>query len=271
MAEPAHPEDLPYQVGRTYADYLALGHEHVETPVGRVVRGDDTPRVYIANHLQTLTAETPEEALQALEVLEAELGHLNHRLVVTDPRTSPAVGAVLANAGHSPEATLQMVLPAGHPLSNAPRVGADIRPVTSDGDWVSLGRLMAEDHANRPEATRIDAVTSAQMLATKRGKAPDVQFFIARCDGEDAAYFSSWPGSCGLAMVENLATREVYRRRGLAGALVHQCVADARARAGGEPAVLIGADPDDWPKGYYARLGFRPTCLTWGWLRRTPR
>jgi hypothetical protein len=38
-------------------------------------------------------------------------------------------------------------------------------------------------------------------------------------------------------------------------------------RARGAAQVLIGADPSDWPKRFYADLGFRPACVTWGWLR----
>jgi len=40
--------------------------------------------------------------------------------------------------------------------------------------------------------------------------------------------------------------------------------ADTRARGARE--VLIGADPTDAPRDFYAALGFRPACLTWGFL-----
>jgi GNAT superfamily N-acetyltransferase len=68
-------------------------------------------------------------------------------------------------------------------------------------------------------------------------------------------------------MVEDLFTLPRYRNRGIARALIHHCVDDARAR--GAENVLIGARPDDTPKNIYAAMGFEPTCLTRNWLKRT--
>ena len=66
-------------------------------------------------------------------------------------------------------------------------------------------------------------------------------------------------------MVEDLFTRPSHRNRGIARALIHHCVADARAR--GAVDVLIGAIYDDTPKNAYAAMGFESTCLTWEWLK----
>ena len=51
-------------------------------------------------------------------------------------------------------------------------------------------------------------------------------------------------------------------------ALIAHCVADARAR--GADAVVIGSDPNDWPKTLYARLGFRPLWVERAWMRHDP-
>ena len=37
-------------------------------------------------------------------------------------------------------------------------------------------------------------MVTAEMVATKRVKAPALQFFLAAVDDEDCAFFSSWPG-----------------------------------------------------------------------------
>jgi GNAT superfamily N-acetyltransferase len=105
------------------------------------------------------------------------------------------------------------------------------------------------------------------MVRTKRAK-PGLRFWLARVDGTDAGFFSAWPGVEGVGMVEDLFTLPRFRRRGVARALVHRAVQDARARGARE--VLIGADPGDTPKAFYARLGFRPACLTWSWLWTPP-
>jgi GNAT superfamily N-acetyltransferase len=88
---------------------------------------------------------------------------------------------------------------------------------------------------------------------------------IRPVDGAAVAYFSSWPGIAGVGMVEDLFTLPSHRGRGIARALIHHGVADARTR--GAQSVLIGSDPDDTPKHLYAAMGFEPTCVTWGWTR----
>lgn len=249
---------------RTYRRYLALGHEEVEGPQGRVVREARAPRIYDANHLQAVSAGT-EEALDAVLAFAAkELGGMRHRHVLVEPATPPAVSARLALEGYRSKATLQMLLAGA--LEGPPPPGVPIRRVEAEADWASLRTLLREDHvedcARQGLETYAEEVTD-QMLAVKRCK-PDLRFWLARAEGEDVAFFSSWPGEDGCGMVEDLFTLPRHRRRGIARALVHHAVADARARGARE--VLIGADPADTPKAFYAALGFRPVCLTWSFL-----
>ena len=89
---------------------------------------------------------------------------------------------------------------------------------------------------------------------------------MAWVDGAPVAFFSSWPGRGGVGMVEDLFTLPSHRTRGIARALIHHCVGDARAR--GASAVLIGSDPEDTPKEIYEAMGFEPTCLTRNWLKQ---
>jgi GNAT superfamily N-acetyltransferase len=144
-----------------------------------------------------------------------------------------------------------------------------IREIASEADWGVLAGLLRRDHEEEARKERrppwAQAVTD-QMLATKRAKAPPFRWWIARLEDRDAGFFSSWPGIDGVGMVEDLFVQPELRRRGIARALIHHAVADARAR--GADRVLIGADPNDWPKRLYADLGFAPTCITWSWLKR---
>ena len=80
-----------------------------------------------------------------------------------------------------------------------------------------------------------------------------------------AGYFSSWAGTGGVGQVEDLFVSPRFRRRGIAMALLHHCI--ARARADGAGPVVIGADPTDTPKEIYARMGFRPVALKRAWWR----
>lgn len=250
---------------RTYTAYLALGHTLREGPGGRVVRAPDAPQIYDANHVQRVTAASAAEVEALLGFAERELDGLEHRSVVADPSTPPGLLARLALEGYVPRATLQLVLEG--PLRGAPPpADVALRLVEAPPDHASLRRLLREDHvedcARLGRAVYAETVTD-QMLATKRAK-PALRFWLASVAGEDAGFFSSWPGEDGMGMVEDLFTLPRFRRRGVARALIHHAVADARARGARE--VLIGADPTDTPMQLYARLGFEPTCLTWSWL-----
>ena len=90
------------------------------------------------------------------------------------------------------------------------------------------------------------AGVTEQMVAAKRVKAPDLRFWLARADGTDAAFFSSWPRRDGVGIVEDLFTRPEFRHRGIATALIAHSVADARERGAG--LVAISARAADTPK-----------------------
>ncbi len=62
-----------------------------------------------------------------------------------------------------------------------------------------------------------------------------------------------------MGQVEDLYTLPKYRKRGIASALIHHCVADARAKGAGP--VIIAANPTDTPKHIYAAMGFRPVAV----------
>ena len=94
------------------------------------------------------------------------------------------------------------------------------------------------------------------MLTDYRGKLADTigaRFFAARVDGRLA-------GCCELyvdgdeAQIESVETLEEFRGRGLARAYV-LAAADA-GREAGAGWIHLWADTDDWPRHWYARLGF---------------
>ena len=93
---------------------------------------------------------------------------------------------------------------------------------------------------------------------------PAGRLWLARVDGRDGAHLSSWPGENGVGKHEDLLTHPALGNRGVALAVIHHGVWDARERGAGP--VVIGARPEDTPKRLYARLGFRPFCVCRSWL-----
>jgi len=250
---------------RTYMAYFELGGQVLSRPGYVGVREDAAPVVYDVNHLQ-LGPEARSDA--AFRMLEEIFGDRAYRRVMTDPLSAPACVAALAQADFEPDATLQGLL-TGALRGPAPEPW-EIRPVDSERDWQRLDRLVRADHVEVDQRTGKDVYSEAlteEMQRVRRRVAPEVQFFLAWAEGEAVGFFSSWPGKGGVGMVEDLFTLPEHRGQGIARALIHCCVADARAR--GARSVLIGSEPDDTPKRLYAAMGFEPTCLTTAWTMRT--
>jgi len=269
--------DVSRALCETYLAYHRLAGEVREGPACRAVRNDAAPTVWDANHLQIGPADTDADADRVFAFHEAELGHHAHRQIKTTPFLAPALAARLALENYAPNPTLQGLL-AGPLAGPAPRA-CDIRPVASEDNWAALDGLARLNHVETNEKLGKELLTeavTAAMQAIFRSNAEEIHFFLAWSEGEAVAYFSSWPGPGSAAttapgagrvgMVEDLYTRPDHRGRGLARALIHHCVADARAR--GADAVVIGADTGDTPKAIYAAMGFAPTCLTPAWRPR---
>jgi GNAT superfamily N-acetyltransferase len=251
----------------TLLGYFELGNE-VEAGDGvRWVRNPACAEIYDANHGSAVRAATPAQIDAVLREADDRYAGLAHRTYKVDPGTPTAFEARLLLDGYQGEAELQLLL-TGDLRADARPV--DIRPVETPADWASVARLTRRDHEE--EATKEhrppyrSSVTTA-MVATKRAKAPALRFFLATDDdGEDCAFFSSWPGIDGVGKVEDLFTAPEHRRKGIATALIAHAVDDARRRGAGP--VLIGADPTDTPKDMYAALGFTPACVLRSYTKR---
>ncbi len=258
----------PELLGRacaTLTGYFELGNRVLEAPGARFVRNPQYPLVYDANHVCAARASTPQALDELLRAVEDEFAELRHRQFKCDPRTPPALEARLVLEDYVVSSEVQLLLE-GELQVDPPEL--EIRLCESDGDWEELEQLTRADHDEearkfgRPVYPR---EVSAQMVAVRRGKCPPLRFWIARVDGRDCAFFSSWPGTNGVGKVEDLFTLPGVRGHGVGTALIAHAVRDARERGAGP--VLIGALTDDTPKHMYAALGFRPLCVLREYLK----
>jgi GNAT superfamily N-acetyltransferase len=249
----------------TLHGYFELGNDRRSIAAAILVRSPECPNVYDANCATRVAAETTADIDHLLADVDVAYSALGHRSFKVDPLTPPPFVARLVVEGYQPAVELQSVLETSVDVSARP---VSIRPVVDGADWLSLAKLMRIDHLESARKRRVEcwpqSVTD-QMVEQKKRKAPGVQFFLARVDGNDCAFFSSWPGVNGIGKVEDLFTVSSFRHRGIATALMVHAVADARRR-GGE-AVLIGADVNDTPKLMYYRMGFRPLLLYSSYIR----
>ena len=113
------------------------------------------------------------------------------------------------------------------------------------------------EHRERRPIPRVgDLAVAEQGSRVHRARTPPMRWWLAHEGGEPCGYFSSWEGVAGMGHVEDLFVHPDRRHRGIATALVHHVVADARAHGAGPVSLIV--DPDDTPRHMYATMGFRP-------------
>jgi GNAT superfamily N-acetyltransferase len=261
--------DAERAAARTREAFFALGHDTARLAGGLLVTSPRFADVWDANLLSGPTEATPGGTDTALAALAEVHAHTDRLLVWAGPDTPASFEAELAARDWELDVELQLVL-TGRLRVDPPAV--TIRPARTAGDWASLLRLYRADHVEEAQRRReapVPEETTRRILGAIRAKGPTVRTWIASVDGDDAAFFSSWPGVDGVGIVEDLFTLPAFRGRGLAAALLATAVDDCRAR--GARDVLICALVDDTPKHAYRRMGFRPVRVARAWLgpRRT--
>jgi GNAT superfamily N-acetyltransferase len=248
----------------TNAGWLALGSETFDAAGATFVRNPAYPSIRDANHVTKITAATPDEIAALFARADREFGDVRHRAFYTDYRTPPGVEARLALDGFSMNPTLLLL------LEGAPRLAPGVCQIREldDADAeqrAAFDALHDEDWREGRERTGESAAPEVGRMMTRAvlAKRPSIRWWVAYVDGVAAGYFSSWAGIAGVGQVEDLFVSPRFRRRGVAMALLHHCI--AQARAGGAGPIVIGADPTDTPKEIYARMGFRPVALKRAW------
>jgi GNAT superfamily N-acetyltransferase len=252
--------DLTAQAIDTDGANFALGNETFELAGAKFVRNRETPNIYDSNHVTRVRARTPAGIDELLAAIDREFAFTQHRRFDVDYRTPPEFTARLAlEGGYTRDDGLIMLLE-GELQGGKPQP-CDIRPLLTGADWDAYWELMLMNwHEHHEREGRVGKEEIArQMWQSHRLRQPPVQYWLAY-EGERAVgFFNSWAGIDGVGQVEDLFVHPEYRKRGIATALLHHCVADARARGAGP--IVIAADPTDTPKQIYARMGWRPVAV----------
>ena len=257
---------LDQRVIETLQGYWALGNECIDLGLARFVRNRSLELIHDANLCIPVQVGTPSEIDELLQCSDEIYAGYADRKFVAYGETHGAFAAHLVCDGYELSTEVELLLEAE--LQASPRA-LEIRCAETDRDWDELFRLLRleheEDQRRFGEWSFTEEVSRA-MLASYRAKCPPMRFWIAREDGIDCGFFSSWPGENGIGKIEALFTREEFRGRGVATALISRAVEDARERGAGP--IVIGARTNDWPKVFYRKLGFRPILLQYEFHKR---
>ena len=239
--------------------HLALGHDVFETDGATFVRNLALPGIYDANFVFGIRAAQLRDIEQLLARAAREYTHAARLTFRVDPFTPPAFEARLALEGYERDEALVMLLDG--PLRKATR-SFDIRPISDETAWRAYAELKAMDwreQAPRRNHDPEDMTTVRGLVLANRLKCPPVEYVLAYEDGLAIGHCNAWEGPDGVGQVEDLFVHPAYRQRGIATALIHECVTMAR-RAGAGPVVIV-ADPTDTPKRAYAALGWQPLAI----------
>lgn len=212
----------------------------VATPGGFAVRDDAYPLSHDHNKLLVLSS-CDGAALAA--AAEQELDGLGHRLVeVRTPQLADLLASSLAGYERSDNCLLAWSGPAP---GRRPTVELDLagRTAAATAVWTA-SRPAAGPEVWRQLGERVSRMTRACTPTFLAALGPD---------GDVACSVDLYVHQ-QVAQVEEVLTVPAYQGRGLATGVVLDAV--ARGFEAGATTVLIVADAEDWPLGWYRRLGF---------------
>jgi ribosomal protein S18 acetylase RimI-like enzyme len=211
----------------------SAGDTQEPAPLGVAVRDNRVPLRHDSNYLFLERPATGTE-------IAAELRRLGLPIaVVPDEELLPTgtAGAEVANRG--------VVMVHAGPVREPPRAATEVARE-------ALEPLRRAFVLSQPWGS---TEVADQLLAAK-GLIPapvTARFFASLEDGRPVAYTDLYLDPPD-AQIEDVGTTPEHRGRGHATAVVVTALAEAR-EAGAEFVFLV-ADAEDWPKDWYARLGF---------------
>jgi GNAT superfamily N-acetyltransferase len=252
-------------VAEAYRWQRRLGNTLIEAPHCHIIADPTRPEVWDCNHADEVTAETDAEIDAVFAAMDLHLSHTPWRVIHTDGFTSDAFLARLAlEEFQERPATIQMVL-RGELIARGPEV--ELRPVTSDGDWTAMQRLVRADHVEggRTPGLNLSPEFSRKVVTAYQAKSSDYHFHLAIKDDMPMAYgaFAAAPNGAGI--IEDLFTLPSARRQGIATAII--AAFTDRLREAGCHTIFLGPLATEPPKRIYHRLGFHPVGLARSWVR----
>ncbi|MEU8249077.1 hypothetical protein [Nonomuraea sp. NPDC048916] len=205
---------------------------------------------YAASHEHNqLVFEGPTAPSDLPALADTALGHLRHRrITVLDDAAGTFCAPALTAAGYAHEAELVMTYSGAAPVPGALAQTvalADLRPALIR--QLRIWMPQAEDAVVHQLADR--------RTARLRG-AEQVRFLAVRDEnGAVGAWADVYLDAAqGIAQIEDVVTADTHVRRGYADTILVTALQHASAYG----LVFLLADPDDWPRTWYARRGFSP-------------
>ena len=215
--------------------------------VGSVYLNRDLPRIWDRNFLWLDAGVRNASAGEIIDATERELGHagVEHRkFLVAAEHVSEDLARGLAEAGWSCTELVTMVL-RGAAVGERSGQVEELSPE----DYAGFNRIITSEFSDSGS----EVVEQLVQLGLLMADAANARFFVANADDKPVAGTHLYSDG-SAAQIEDVGTLEAYRGRGLSRILMKHVIADAFDN--GHDMVFLVAEADDWPKDFYARLGF---------------
>jgi ribosomal protein S18 acetylase RimI-like enzyme len=223
--------------------------QHFE--LGAALYADDLPRVYDANFVRLDRGVEDLDAAAFERLADSLQNGLAHRKLLL--RASPEADALVADLrprGWSATRTLVME------YDGPRRRSADAAAAAEQVDTRAVRGARDDALEGRGDDVRAQVADYTERLATATG----ARTFAAFANGEVASFCVLLEAD-GIGEIDEVTTVTRHRRRGLGKAVVEAALAASLA-AGNDLTFLVAA-ADDWPKEWYARMGFRVVGERW--------
>lgn len=229
-------------------------------PLGLLLFDDARPRVWVHNQLHVTGPAGDIDDL--VRILDEHYGALQHRRVVVEDEVE---GERLADGfqarGWEVDTTVYMAL----------REPRDREPDASLAAEVTSEQQRAVEHETLREAPFAKEAEVREMLvdarAARHAAVSECHLIGGFVDGTHVGNTTLYIEG-DIAQVEDVATLQAHRGRGVARAMVSLAIDIAHDRDAA--LIWIAADDNDWPKELYAKLGFRPIGRIYSFTRVGP-
>ena len=214
---------------------------------GRSFIATDFPVVWDDNFLRVEKAgATWDELTKAAEEIQGRAGLHHRKLILPDEDWVEDITNAARRSGWEVTPLIFML----RRRQGARTSSVPVKEVTYD----EIRPLRQDLMRRQPWATSEDDVRQVLEANERWASLVDARFFLAEVEGEPAAACDLYRGP-GLAQVEDVETKEEFRNRGLASAVVLAAV-QAALEDQEDPTIFLIADENDWPKVLYEKMGF---------------
>ena len=212
---------------------------HVTFPGGVAYYNDELPLVWDVNFVRVDAPAV--DLVGAVEELQDRQGH--RKVLIEDSALVEAHAPELIGRGYGRRDLVALARSPGG------RFDPDVREVP----YEQVKPFRFEVHMEQLNPAREEVADQVGQVHDKTHQMTGERWLVIFVDGVPAGHLIVYPGSEGVAQIEDVGVLNRFRGRGLARRLIQHAL---ELVASDHDTVFICAETHDWPHEFYRRLGF---------------